>query len=227
MNAQENGVNIKQLLPPEYPAPFYRDRDWYVISKETGRSWWSEPYMGQRADDTPFLTYSVPFYRNGEFCGVVIADLSIRYFRELHAELQQQYLGPDSYSFVISSKGTLMYHPNHEYEFPAHTSSLDRIHASSGFLDVVHEMQNKKTGRRPHRRGTDFASGRPATFFFAKIPATGGYFVLVQIDRPESETPDELISQWFTKIPEVRMPKVVPNGSTWGVGFQPAILVLS
>ena len=40
-----------------------------------------------RAGNTPMVTYSVPFYRQGKFSGVVTADLSIEYFRALHDQL--------------------------------------------------------------------------------------------------------------------------------------------
>src|SRR5262249_29173554 len=102
VHEQSGGLAAKQLLPPGYPPPFFRERDWYTVPKLTKGSAWSEPYRGQGADNTPMVTYSVPFYREGKFSGVVAADLSIDYFRGLHNQLKDQYLGPNSYSFVIS-----------------------------------------------------------------------------------------------------------------------------
>ena len=182
-----DGLSTKQLLPPMYPPPFYRERDWYTVPKTTGQPWWSEPYVGQRGDNTPMLTYSVPFYRDGKFRGVVTADLSIRYFRELHNQLQKQYLGPDSYSFVISPGGTFVYHPNPRFEFPAPTSSLERFEAAADFLAMMRKMRQQDAGRA---RATDFDSGRPAAFFFARIPATGGHFVSVQLGEAAEELAD-------------------------------------
>jgi dipeptidyl aminopeptidase/acylaminoacyl peptidase len=49
----------------------------------------------------------------------------------LHDRLQNVYLGTNSYSFVMSPKGTFIYHPNPLYEFPAALSSLDRIKAAT------------------------------------------------------------------------------------------------
>ena len=70
-----------------------------------------------------------------------------------------------------------MYHPNPQFEFPSEKSSLDQVPVDSGFRAVWQQMQQKKTG---HVRGMDFDGGQPATFYFARIPATGGHFVLVQ-----------------------------------------------
>jgi predicted Ser/Thr protein kinase len=184
VHEQGKGLAAKQLLPPSYPPPFYRERDWYVEPKRTKSPWWSEPYIGQGADNTPMVTYSVPFYRDAKFSGVVTADLAIAYFRALHDRLQEQYLGRDRYSFVITPKGTLIYHPLPRYEFPAPESSLERLHAAPDFLALVQRMRQEDTGRG---RATDFSTGRPATFLFARIPSTGWQFVVVQADSPEED----------------------------------------
>jgi hypothetical protein len=94
--------------------------------------------------------------------------------------LKQQYLGTETSSFVISPGGTLLYHSNPRYEFPAAESSLESVHATPDFLELMQTMKSHDSGRA---RATDFANGEPATFYYAKIPATGAYFVLVQPDR--------------------------------------------
>jgi hypothetical protein len=181
------GLSTKQLLPPGYPPPFYRERDWYRVPRSAGRASWSEPYKGQGADDTPMVTYSVPIYRAGKFSGVVAADLSMEYFRGLHNHLQTLHLGPDSYSFVISPKGTFVYHPNPLYEFPSATSSVDRIGAAPDFLALVRRMRHEETGRG---QATDFNTRRPATFLFTRIPSTGWQFVVVHADPTPGGRPD-------------------------------------
>jgi hypothetical protein len=138
------------------------------------------------------LTYSVPVQRGGQFIGVVIADLSIRYFRELHNRLQKQYLGSRTSSFVISRDGTFLFHPNPRYEFPAPDSSLGRVNAAPDFLSMMQKMREQDSGQA---RATDFDTGRPATFFFAKIAATGGYFVLMQLGPTDEERLNELTNR--------------------------------
>jgi predicted Ser/Thr protein kinase len=184
VHEQGDGLASKQLLPPNYPPPFYRQRDWYTDAKETKAPAWNEPYKAQGADNTPMVTYSVPFFRNGKFSGVVAADLSIEYFRSLHNQLQDQSLGSESYSFVISPRGTFIYHPDLIYEFPGPASSLGQIHAASDFFDLVQRMRKEDSGRA---RATNFRTGRPATFYFARIPATGWQFVVVYPATNESD----------------------------------------
>jgi Protein kinase domain/Cache domain len=184
-----DGVSMKQLLPPEYPLPLYLDREWYQTPKKTGHPWWSEPRIGQRANGTPMITYATPVHRHGEFIGVVIADLSIRYFREFHNQLLKQYVGSGSYSFVISAGGTFLFHPNPRYEFPAPDSSLSRIHAAPDFVRLMQQMREQDSGTG---RATDFDTGQPATFYFAKVAATGCHFVLVQPGLTDEERLNQL-----------------------------------
>ncbi len=179
IHEEATGLIAKQLLPPEYPMPGYRDRHWYSAPKQNRKRMWTEPYLGQRANETPMLTYSCPIERDGQFRGVVATDLSIKYFRELHTRLEKKYLGADCYSFVVSPGGQIIYHPNPQYEFPSENSSLDRIPVDSGFLPIWQQMQQQEAG---YAHATDFDGGRPATFYFAIIPATGGHFVLVQFE---------------------------------------------
>jgi predicted Ser/Thr protein kinase len=188
VHEKAGGLTTKQLLPPSYPPPFYRERDWYKNPQRAGGSWWSDAYLRQGADNTPMVTCSVPFYREGKFSGVVAADLSIEYFRGLHQELQNQFLGPNSYSLVLSQKGTLVYHPNPIYEFPSATSTLDRIQPAPDFLALVERMRQEETGRG---RATDFSTGRPADFLFTRIRATDWYFVVVHADPSRAEGPEE------------------------------------
>ncbi len=172
-----DGLRTKQLLPPGYPPPFYRDRDWYTAPRAAKQPTWSEPYQAPGADDRPMVTYAVPLQRDGKFAGVVSADLSIAYLRRLHQQLQQLDSGPDRYHFVISPKGTVLYHPNPTYEFPAKSATLERLPGAASFLALAQRMQHEETGRG---RATDFDTGRPATFSFLRIPSTGWYLVVVQ-----------------------------------------------
>jgi serine/threonine protein kinase len=181
-----DSLRTLQLLPPSYPPPFYRDRDWYKLARLAQRPTWSEPYQAPGADGKPMVTYSVPFYRDGRFTGVATADLSIAYLRKLHDQLQGLYLGPNRSSFVLSPEGTFLYHPDRRYEFPAEMSSLKRLELAPDFEALVSRMRQEQMGRQ---RATDFLSGRPATFLFTRLASTGWDFVLVHPDTAENGRP--------------------------------------
>jgi len=170
------GVVAKHLLPPDYAPPFYRDRHWYSVPKALGRASWSEPYVEEGAENTPMVTYSVPVVRDGAFIGVVTADLSMDYFRGFHTDLQNIRLGPHTTSMVVSPRGTFIYHPNPAFEFPAKSSSLERIQASPDFLALIKRMEAEDSGSGS---AIDFDTGRAATFIFSRIPSTRWQFVVM------------------------------------------------
>jgi serine/threonine protein kinase len=185
VHERPGGLSAKQLLPPTYPPPFYRDRDWYTAPRTTRQLIWSEPYQEPAAGNRPMVTYSVPFNRDGKFAGVVSADLSIAYLRRLHQQLEQLDSGPDRFHFVVSRQGTILCHPDSSYEFPAKAAVLERMAQARDFLALEQQMRQEETGRG---RAMDFHTGRPATFFFVRIPATGWHLVVVHPDRATDAT---------------------------------------
>jgi hypothetical protein len=48
----------------------------------------------------------------------------------------------------------------------------------------MRRMRQEEAG---HGQATDFNTGRPSTFLFARIPATGWYWVVVHPDPREGE----------------------------------------
>ena len=93
---------------------------------------------------------------------------------------------------MISRDGTFLFHTNPRYEFPAQDSSLHRIHLAPDFVSLMKNMREQDAGQA---RATDFDTGQPATFFFAKIAATGGHFVLVQFGPTDQERLHELTNR--------------------------------
>jgi hypothetical protein len=61
---------------------------------------------------------------------------------------------------------------------------VKRIPVAPDFLDLVERMRQEDTGRI---HATDFSTGQPAVFYFARIPATGWQFVVVY---PAPDEPD-------------------------------------
>lgn len=167
---KDNGFHTKQLIPPSY-LPNYRDWSWYQL-----RSAWGEPYVGPGADDTPMVSYSVPFQRNGKFAGVVSIDLALEFFSSLHDDLEHVHLGWHSYCFVVSPKGTILYHPDPNYEFPEKTANIARIQPDSSFLNLLKRFDTEEAGSG---EAIDFTTRQPATFLFARVPAAGWTFVAV------------------------------------------------
>lgn len=92
----------------DYTQPDY---EWYGVPKGAGQAVWTEPYYDTGAGDLLMCTYSVPFFRDGEFRGIATVDIPIE---ELQQQVEDSYLGEGRF-IVTSQKGKLISHPNPGY----------------------------------------------------------------------------------------------------------------
>jgi hypothetical protein len=59
--------------------------EWYSAVRESGEAVWTEPYFDEGAGDVLMTTFSVPFFRDGNFAGVATLDIRLDALRELTA----------------------------------------------------------------------------------------------------------------------------------------------
>jgi hypothetical protein len=166
---RREGLAVKQLLLPSY-QPLYRDWEWYRAAKESPQGRWGEPYVGDGGDHTPMVTFSAPIRRDGRFAGVVAADLAMDYFRDLRRGIDRMDLGPESHCFLVSPGQRILAHPLDRYEFPGPDADLARIPLDASFHNLVSQWTRATAGTA---RAIDFATGRPASFLFFRIPSSG------------------------------------------------------
>ncbi|MGD8777503.1 MAG: response regulator [Ignavibacteria bacterium] len=57
--------------------------DWYDIPKETNNSIWTEPYFDEGAGNIWMSTFSIPFYKDGKFGGVITIDIDSEKLKEI------------------------------------------------------------------------------------------------------------------------------------------------
>lgn len=87
----------------------YFNMEWYTSAKKARRGTWSEPYYDDGGGDVMTITYSLPvFDRYGNMIGIMTADMSLD---KLVKDVA--YLSPyhDSFTFVLSRRGTFISHP--------------------------------------------------------------------------------------------------------------------
>ncbi|EMG38011.1 serine phosphatase RsbU, regulator of sigma subunit [Desulfocurvibacter africanus PCS] len=93
----------------------YFHMDWYLLPKVMGRPSWSEPYFDENGGKVVMTTYSHPFYKVADgaraFAGVVTADLSLQWLRELVSSISFNRSG---HAFLISQAGVFITHPNEQ-----------------------------------------------------------------------------------------------------------------
>ena len=155
----KSGLEIKQLLPPEY-TPIYRQWDWYSRAAADGT--WSEPYVDEGGGEIPMVTFSMPFERHGRKAGVVTVDLSLEYFHALDRSMRQSAVGGESYVFVVTKAGTIVSHPHPKFQFPAGGASYPKQHPSPTWSRIL-------SGERGTAHGIDLVSQGPAELLFAPV----------------------------------------------------------
>lgn len=168
------GLAVKQLLPATY-QPHYRQWEWYRAAKGQRQGRWSEPYIGEGADGTPMVTFSVPIEREGRFTGVVTADLAMDYFRNLRARVARLDLGPRGYCFMVSAGQRILVHPTERYQFPSQSARLEELPLDES---IRARIASSRPGP-PSLRGVDRPTGTPVSFLFSPIPAANWTLVTV------------------------------------------------
>lgn len=88
----------------------YLNQDWYRVPMELGHACWSEPYFDEGGGNQSMATYSCPLKdEDGKLIGILTSDISLKWLSSRIGELTPY---PDSYAFMVSSKGTYIAHPD-------------------------------------------------------------------------------------------------------------------
>ena len=115
------GLHTKQLTGKEYN---YQHQKWYQEPLEQGKGVWSEPYIDKGGGEIPMITFSLPLKNNqGDIYAIQTADISLDWLSDLMKEMDNsfndEFFLNDSdnpaHSFIISSEGTYVVHPNQSY----------------------------------------------------------------------------------------------------------------
>lgn len=165
----------------------YPSADWFLIPRELGTPLWSEPYFDEGGGGVIMSTYSVPFFqeKNGgkTFLGVVTADLSLDWLRELVGSIQVERTG---YAFLLSRNGVFVSHPDQDRIMRESVFSMAEAAASPELRRIGQDMIR---GGEGFVRLPDFVLGRGAWLSYAPVSGTGWSMGLV---LPEDELFEDL-----------------------------------
>ncbi len=167
----------------------YQHEAWYKLARESRRAAWTEPFVDTGGGEIPMVSYVAPLMRGDKFVGVLTVDLSLAYFDQLRGWLAVLNFGPRSFGFVMSQTGNVLSHPNADFDFGGRFEAghkgarklSDPETSDPSFAALTGRMLKEGHGEI---RGTDFTTGRPATFMFARV----------QLDRTH---PDR---EWWTFV---------------------------
>jgi len=183
-------IETKHLGPPQYP---YRELDWYKSVIQSGQPCWTEPFVDRDGGDIPMVCFTVPLFRRGNIAGVSSLDLSVKYFARLGDWLKELNFGQQSYGFVISRTGVFISHPQPQYDFASLAAAekpprnLTDLDGGDDFRALTRRMLDEPSGSGA---ALDPATGRPATWLFARVKPAGWTFVVV-IDESDDALSNE------------------------------------
>ena len=148
----------------------YYIEDWYNLPKELRSPVWSEPYYDAGGGNTLMVTYSVPFYDNGQngaFRGVVTCDVSLHWLTSLLASLP---LDNSGYAFLISKNGTFISHPMKNYIISQNIFSKAEELNDPTLRSLGKSMVKGKSGFIPF---TGLGMDKPCWLAYVPVTSTG------------------------------------------------------
>lgn len=138
---------------------------WWNQPRETGRAFWSEPYLDEVAGNVLVISYAVPFSRDRQFAGVVVINVELSTLnRFLHLGDQ----GPQKFIFLTHA-GHVVYHYRTEWIGRPINQLTEGLDADQ-LAKLVDPMVAGKTG---NLRMALWGSEQPRWLFYAPILATG------------------------------------------------------
>ena len=132
--------DVPRRLDPTSTGYDYTEakREYWHVPRETGEALWSDPYFDEGAGDVLMCTYSVPFFRGGDFLGIATVDIPLEPLREL-ADIKM----PTGFTFcVLTRSGKYVY-----------CTQAERINRS------VYEVLKREHGNEPVELARAIASG--------------------------------------------------------------------
>ncbi len=170
------GTDLKAMNITPADGYDYTLWDWYLLPKLLERAVWTDPYYDRGAGNTLMCTYGAPFYREGRFCGVVTADVSLQDLRDKLSRVGMN----EAYCFVISQAGTFISHPNDDYIMCESIFSLAEWHKLPALFEVGKQMIAGATGVS---RLPSLDTGEPRFIVFAPVASAHWSFAAVIAER--------------------------------------------
>lgn len=123
-------VSVKPTDLSEYSENDREHVGWYYEPLVAGKPVWMLPYENRNVD-IKMITYVIPFYRKGNFIGVVGMDIELAYLKRLVDNVKM----PNALAFLMDSNYNLIYHQDYPNGLPSvmfdHELSQIAVHAGN------------------------------------------------------------------------------------------------
>ncbi|MCH8474398.1 MAG: SpoIIE family protein phosphatase [Opitutales bacterium] len=166
----------------------YFVRDWYQVPRESGRSFWTDPFMAEGGADEMIASFAHPLYADpedpGSFVGVLALDVSMDGLLEMVSEVSIYDTG---FAFLVSSSGNFVTYPEDDF-----------VRRESFFtLAETWQIPELREIGRAMQRGHGFVRlpekliGEPARLAFTPLPGADWTLAIVV---PESELFGDIVA---------------------------------
>jgi signal transduction histidine kinase/CheY-like chemotaxis protein len=104
-------MNISQDVLDWYNDPYWQ---WWHRPKSEHTGVWTAPYFDDGAGNILMTTYSVPFYKNGVFRGVITVDIDLQGLEKQIGENGENVNSAVQFAIITGDTGQFVYSPNTE-----------------------------------------------------------------------------------------------------------------
>ncbi|QKF81904.1 methyl-accepting chemotaxis protein [Halarcobacter ebronensis] len=129
----------KSKIIVQLGSEYNEENIWIKGPKEAGKLFITKPYV-YKIDgvDTLMLTVAAPLYKNGEYVGVMGAELELKSFVEMTKDAD---LYESGYFFILDHYGIVLGHPDNSY---IGKTILERTNNSKSYVTVIDKMKENK-----------------------------------------------------------------------------------
>ncbi len=165
---QADEIRYVDLGTEAYNYPAW---DWYRVPQTENHAVWSEPYFDEGGGNIAMSTYSLPFYKiegaTKRFQGVVTADLSLEWLKELFGSIR---IGQTGYAFLITGKGTFIAHPDASLVMKETIYSIAKKRNDPALAEIGRRMISGQTGYMPMKC---LITGKDCILYYAPQTVNG------------------------------------------------------
>jgi sigma-B regulation protein RsbU (phosphoserine phosphatase) len=152
--------------------PDFDRQQWYLGAKGRGRAVWTEPLVDDKIAVVPVCRRVAPIVREGQFVGVVAADLSIRSLRRALGATKLE----GGYCLLVSRDGLIVGHPAKDiamHETLAHLARREKTPELEAIADAMAGGYSRRVDIQ------DSYTGLPSWMVFAPVRSSGWSFAIV------------------------------------------------
>ncbi|MBT7952798.1 MAG: SpoIIE family protein phosphatase [Gammaproteobacteria bacterium] len=164
--------------------------EWYSRPRLFGHPIWTEPFYDEGAGNILMVTYSVPFYVDSKFRGVVTIDVELE---ALQRQIDLENIKGLPY-VIVSTAGSFISHPNPDFIMTESIQSRAEKINSPEYLNFIERILHKEIGVQELHGVTLGGMQTDSTtwIFYAPIISTGWAF---STSVSESEMTSDIRSQ--------------------------------